>query len=268
MTRQEFQSLTSLISLEAGVVGKQDAYFDEHAIRIYDWCKRFNLLDQDLGDVLDIGPFYAYTPFVLKKNARSMTVIEGDDPAIDPLRTLYKKNGTDLRVMDLAELFGPVRGASRRLPFEDASFDTILFWETLEHFSFNPVPFLRELKRIARPGCRIITVVPNRASLFNLLSLLFGWNQARVMSGYFEHADDVSDGKNVYHGLHWREYTLLEFRYLFENSGFKILESGHILGFMHADKSRGKKLLIRKMYQALFGLVPASGTDVYTVCSV
>ena len=268
MTREEFQKVTAGISRQAGVVGKQDAYFEEHAVRIYDWCARFNLLDRDQGDVLDIGPFYAYTPFVLKNNARSMTVIEGDDPAIQPLRPIYEKNGMDLRVMDLSELFGPVRRASRRLPFEDASFDTILFWETLEHFSFNPVPFLRELKRIARPDCRIITVVPNRASLFNILSLFFGWNQARVMSSYFEHADDTSDGKNVYHGFHWREYTMLEFRYLFENSGFKILEAGHILGFMHADKARGKKLLIRKLYQAVFRLFPTTGTDVYVVCSV
>lgn len=268
MTRQEFESFTAQISTEAGVVGKQDAYFEEHRVRIYDWCARFHLFARELGDVLDIGPFYAYTPFVLQPNARSVTVIEGDDPAGEPLQRLYSKRGIDLRTLDLGGLFGAVEGASRRLPFPDSSFDTILFWETLEHFSFNPVPFLRELKRIARPGCRIITVVPNRASVFNMLSLVFGWNQIRVMKGYFEHADDLVNGKNVYHGFHWREYTLLEFRYLFENSGFKILESGHILGFIHADKAKGKKLLIRKFYQAVFRLLPQTGSDVYTVCSV
>jgi SAM-dependent methyltransferase len=268
MTRREFQSLTQSISTEAGVLDNHHAYFEEHAVRIYDWCLRFNLFDCDLGDVLDIGPFYAYTPFVLRSNSRSMTVIEANESSIQPLRVLYEKSEIDLHVMDLVDLFGPVRQASRQLPFKDASFDTILFWETLEHFSFNPVPFLRELKRIAKPGCRIITAVPNRASLFNVLSLFTGWNQERVMSGYFEHADDISDGKNVYHGLHWREYTLLEFRYLFGKSGFKILESGHILGFMHADKARGKKLLIRKLYQAVFRLFPTTGSDVYTISTV
>jgi hypothetical protein len=60
MTQEKFQKITAGISREAGVVVKQDAYFEEHAVRIYDLCVRFNPLDRDLGDVLDNGPFYAY----------------------------------------------------------------------------------------------------------------------------------------------------------------------------------------------------------------
>ncbi|MBE2181669.1 MAG: methyltransferase domain-containing protein [Chthoniobacterales bacterium] len=163
MTFHEYRSICDNLLREAFGDGRGDGYFDMHSNRVHEWLVRFDLF-KPLGNLLDIGPFFSLTPFLLQPNSSSVSVLEGDDPAADPLVKMYERRGIAANFTDLNELFGFPRGASRRLPYEDDLFDTILCWETMEHFSFNPVPFVKELGRIAKPDARIIVIVPDRAS--------------------------------------------------------------------------------------------------------
>jgi SAM-dependent methyltransferase len=44
----------------------------------------------------------------------------------------------------------------------------------MEHFNFNPVKFVREFRRVLKPGGKAYINVPNNASFQNLVSLIFG----------------------------------------------------------------------------------------------
>lgn len=61
------------------------------------------------------------------------------------------------------------------LPFEDAKFDRILSLETLEHVA-EPVRFLEELHRIAKPGARMVLSCPPSAIEipYRIYTFIFG----------------------------------------------------------------------------------------------
>jgi SAM-dependent methyltransferase len=46
------------------------------------------------------------------------------------------------------------------LPFEDDRFDAVVAIDVHEHLA-DPVPFTAELKRVARPGAKVVVTVPN-----------------------------------------------------------------------------------------------------------
>lgn len=50
--------------------------------------------------------------------------------------------------------------APERLPFDDAAFDAVVTIDVHEHLA-DPQPFSRELKRVTKPGGRVIVTVPN-----------------------------------------------------------------------------------------------------------
>ena len=128
--------------------------------RLHRTCELFGLFSNHLGNVLEIGPFFGYTPFLLRKQSSAYTVLEGNDPVVRPLESIYRQQDITLNYVDFFELFGPTRSAPHQLPLADATYDTILCWETMEHFNFNPVKFVRELHRVLKPG-GVFVIVPN-----------------------------------------------------------------------------------------------------------
>ena len=59
------------------------------------------------------------------------------------------------------------------LPFEDASFDVVVAGELLEHLQF-PERLVDEIRRVTRPGGRIVGSVPNGYRLKSRLRFLLG----------------------------------------------------------------------------------------------
>lgn len=251
------------ISARAGVLDGLHGYFENHASRIHHSMQQFGLNSGQLGHLLDVCPFFAYVPFLLKARTTSCQVLEGNDPSVYPLMPLYGERGIRFDFVDMHELFGPVIEASHRLPLEDASFDTVLCWETMEHFSFNPVKFVRELGRILRPGGRIHITVPNRASFQNLASLVFGRGEASAVEGYFRFEHTMTNGRNVFYGFHWREYTPGELRNLFTQAGLKVLSCGTFTAFQGADRKSALRRFARGMSSAGSRLLPRYGTNVF-----
>jgi len=80
-----------------------------------------------------------------------------------------------------------------RIPFEDAQFDSVLCNQVLEHV-FQPDEFLLEIKRILKPGGKLLISVP------------FLWN---------EHEEPLDFARYSSYGL----------QYLLRKRGFEILES-------------------------------------------
>jgi SAM-dependent methyltransferase len=265
ITREEFAAQALELSREANVVDGFHGYFVAHGDRLYQSCVLFDLLDRKLGAALEVGPFYGYTPFLLRPNADSYTVLEGDDPAAYPLKPLYEKRRITLQFVDFFESFGPSLTATHSLPLRDASFDTVLCWETMEHFNFNPVKFVRELHRVLKPGGQVCITVPNSASFQSILGLVSGRAERGHIDNYFKFEDYISNGKKAYYGFHWREYSRFELGRLFAQAGFKVRRCDTFVAFQaHASTSIPRRL-VRVANVALAGVLRRYGTHVYLI---
>lgn len=186
-----------------------------------------------------------------------MTVIEGEDPAVHPLKPLYREAGVPLVLCDLGEVFGAARVERRRLPFPDNAFDVITCWETMEHFNFNPVGFVRDLKRLLKPGGRVLVTAPNVANLANRVRLLCGRPIGMAMTHYREFYG-YNEGRFL--GFHWREYTLAELERLFQLEGFEIRSARHMLTFENRAALSAARRLKRMAAKVAFALLPSSAS--------
>ncbi|HKO43258.1 MAG TPA: glycosyltransferase [Pyrinomonadaceae bacterium] len=97
-----------------------------------------------------------------------------------------------------------------RFPYEDNSFDVVLFCEIIEHLLSDPVHALAEIKRVLKPGGSLILTTPNVARLENAEKILAGQNIYDPYSGYGPY------------GRHNREYTETDLRNVLSANGFNI----------------------------------------------
>lgn len=100
------------------------------------------------------------------------------------------------------------------LPYSDQSFDVVNFSETLEHLNFNPLPVVKELHRVLKPGGRVLITTPNALRLGNRVRFLMGHN-------VFADLNNLCWGDP--YSAHYREYSLDEVVQLLEWGGFTIL---------------------------------------------
>lgn len=98
-------------------------------------------------------------------------------------------------------------------PFENDSFDVVLFCEIIEHLLMNPLAALREIHRILRPQGILILTTPNVCRLQNVLAMVNGANIYDPYSGFGPY------------GRHNREYSRDELHRLLEFAGFDIESS-------------------------------------------
>jgi len=262
MTTTEYLKAATVISTEAGVLDSLHAYLVQEVSRICRTCNLFRLFDGKLGKVIEIGPFFAYTPFMLQGGADSYVVIEGDDPAVYPLRPLYEKRGIDLRLLDLFDVFGGVFDAPAQLPFNEGEFDTVICWETMEHFNFNPVKFVRELHRILKPGGIACITVPNKASLERHVALLTGYRDEASIDAYFRFEDYLSNGRRRFLGFHWREYSCRELALLFQKAGFEVRKATTFVEFQTRECPTLFRRVVRGIVRGATAVLPRCGTNV------
>ena len=267
MTKKQFVTKAEEISRRAQVMDGLHGYFSSHASRLHHCCELFNLFSENLGDVLEIGPFYGYTPFLLRQNSSKYKVLEGDDPTVYPLKPLYDEAAIQLSFVDFFEMFGPTHNASHKLAEADSSYDTILCWETMEHFNFNPVKFVRELHRVLKPSGQVCITVPNRGSFQSIYSLLFGRNQNNIIKSYFTFEDYVSNGKKAFYGFHWREYTPKELASLFNQAGFEVKVCKTFTAFQDHAQLKFTRKVARIFARVSSRLFNRFGTHVYLIAN-
>ncbi len=99
---------------------------------------------------------------------------------------------------------------SERFPFEDSSFDVVIFCEIIEHLLMDSATVLREIKRVLKPNGKLVLSTPNVARLENVLRIIAGVNIYDPYSG------------NGPYGRHNREYTKHELFSLLDYLGFTL----------------------------------------------
>ena len=190
--------------------------------------------------LLDIGP----TPYTLYlKDRRPDWEVQALDRT-PLLAERFAEHDVVLRHVDLDE---------DALPYEDASFDVVVFTEVLEHVFRPPSELLREIHRILRPGGTLLLSVPNIATLANRLGLLFGRSPLPAADHAFR--------KEWMHGHgHLHEYTMSEIADLVAANGF-VVERRR---FVHAGPSdlrqarwASPRFWLRLVYALAQSAVPA-----------
>src|SRR5215212_7354278 len=100
-------------------------------------------------------------------------------------RAGYELAGVDLFPEQRAELWRSLEVEVRfcnldeqPLPYADASYDAVVFSEVIEHLAGSPLPALREMARVLRPGGRLVVTTPNqlyiKSRLRTLVDILLG----------------------------------------------------------------------------------------------
>jgi len=258
MNASEYKDFADRLASEAKIGEGMHGYFLLHHTRLWQTASHFDLWNLRGKKILEIGPFFSYTPFILREQGNEVHVIEGDDPAVHPLATVYKNRGIEFAICDLFQVFGAPDTKRHRLPFDDSQFDAVICWETMEHFNFNPVGFVRELRRILKPGGRAFITVPNVASLGGRVRLLLGKGIGTKPGDYIRFYN--YEGGRAFLGFHWREYALSELTQLFASQQFDILSAGHLLTFQHYDHLPLSKKIQRLTGRCVFALCPGMGT--------
>jgi SAM-dependent methyltransferase len=211
-------------------------YFNFH-------CRRFDYLLDKLEKFyapgkkfLDIGSFQGFMMLGAKLAGYDVFGIDLLK-YVEAMAPLSRKYNFDNRAGDLRD----------PLPFADATFDLILFSEVLEHFDFHPLSFFKEIKRILKPGGRIIITTPNLCRLNNCLSLIF--NQSINW--------DIKE--NYHENIHRREFTKSEIDWLLAEAGLKIFSS-EFVNFKYPNLGRAVQLS-----DLVTGLWPSKRRDLVIV---
>jgi SAM-dependent methyltransferase len=94
-------------------------------------------------------------------------------------------------------------------PYEDSSFEVVMFCEIIEHLLMNPVHTLKEIRRVLKPGGLLVVTTPNVARLNNVLAMADGLSIYDPYSGFGPY------------GRHNREFSMHELVQLLKFSGFE-----------------------------------------------
>jgi glycosyltransferase involved in cell wall biosynthesis/SAM-dependent methyltransferase len=97
-----------------------------------------------------------------------------------------------------------------RFPYDDESFDVVLFCEIIEHLLSDPAHALIEIRRVLKAGGVLVLTTPNVVRLDNLRKVIAGENVYDPYSGYGAY------------GRHNREYTQEELYSLLTANGFVV----------------------------------------------
>lgn len=160
--------------------------------------------------ILEIGGFPFFLSSALVRSGMSLEVI---DLMSDLAAHVVDNKGIVVTPCDIER---------EPLPYDDGTFDEIVFNEVFEHLRINPIRTLREVFRVLRPGGRLWLSTPNMGSLKGIANLILkneAWSV--VGSGVFEQYAHIET-----HGWmgHVREYTSKEVSQFLKRIGFDISE--------------------------------------------
>jgi SAM-dependent methyltransferase len=119
--------------------------------------------------VLDYGCGTGYGASMLAENNTDVVAIDIDTQVIGYARTQYPQTNLTFETVEPAE--------SGRLPYADASFDTVVSFQVIEHVK-NVDRYLAEIVRVLRPGGEFISATPDRSA--RLFSMQQPWNMHHV----------------------------------------------------------------------------------------
>ena len=155
--------------------------------------------------ILEIGSFPFHLTYCLKKLNYSITGL-----AINPDRakSFIDRHNLIVKKCDIEK---------EKMPFDDNSFNFIIFSEVFEHLRIDPISSLKEINRILKPDGIMILATPNLYSLGKIILFNLG-------KGFNNPYEEFEKIHTIGHMGHIREYSTKEVREFLENTGFKIIK--------------------------------------------
>lgn len=153
------------------------------------------------GDVLDVGSNMPFACMYAQRREGTVTLINHGSQATHELRFLSKV--LSIHLLDIQR---------DRLPFDDATFDSVVFLEVIEHLSVDPMAALMEINRVTRDQGYLLMSTPNIISYRAIQAAIAG-RHPQLSSQYLR--TDSADRHN-------REYTPAELADLVTASGYEI----------------------------------------------
>ncbi len=117
-------------------------------------------------------------------------------------------------------------------PYSDASFDTVLCCELIEHLFADPMHMMSEINRILKPGGHLVLTTPNLGSLRAISAILQGYHPS-FFPAYIRPRKEGEEAE----ARHNREYVPMEIQHLLTDAGFEVLrlETGEFLEEPHPE---------------------------------
>lgn len=121
-------------------------------------------------------------------------------------------------------------------PYKDNAFDLVLCSEVVEHLPHSPMPALREMYRVTKPGGHVLITTPNITRSINQGKMLLGRAPAYSIDAFLA---NEGKGNNLYH-RHNREFTLRELTTLTKHAGWTITKATHFISY-HPFRRRNRR---------------------------
>ncbi len=195
---------------EIGFVDDEAAYLAFNRVRFRETLRRVAAAVPAGARVLDVGGQFLHLALALREMGYAVDAVDVAPYAEDP--DLLARASGRLRVHRI--------GSLGRLDFPDATFDSVLVLEVLEHLAQNPRPLWVEVARVLKPRGRLIVTTPNLyrvggggGAVLQVLRLLRG-------RGMTPTVDEVLALQTGAH--HWKEYGRWELRRYFSLLGWHI----------------------------------------------
>jgi SAM-dependent methyltransferase len=206
MTEQDLRAIFLSFSLDNGPVGQLDPYVHD---ALYRFIHSWQLVRNESGKCLELGANPYFITWLLQEHtALDLTLANyfgGDEGK--GLQTLSWQDGASRKSSTFN--FDHFNMEESRFPYEDASFDVVLYCEIIEHLLMNPVHTLTEIRRVMKPGGLLVVTTPNVARLGNILAMADGRSIYDPYSGFGPY------------GRHNREFSMGELLHLLAFAGFE-----------------------------------------------
>ncbi|MEB2776531.1 class I SAM-dependent methyltransferase [Algoriphagus sp. D3-2-R+10] len=206
-----FKSLESELR-EKSKPGSNDLeYFEFHKNRF----KRFDQFLDSLAhrmpnssaslNVLEIGSHYLHTSLLLANRSYTIDAMDVDEFwQLDFVKERAERYGLNAIIEN---------DISRLKPFRDVQdkYDLVVFTEILEHITFNPIQFWKQIYQILKPGGLIYISTPNAFALPNYVRAI---KNSIGLKSIGITVDDIFS--KVTYGHHWKEYSANEIKKYFK----------------------------------------------------
>jgi SAM-dependent methyltransferase len=159
-----------------------------------------------IGTFVDIGTGRGIAPRFVKKIKESVISFDSKSAA----------GSSAIENIKLANIQGEYCDMyNEKLPLGDNSCDLVFFGDVIEHLLHSPKPVLLEFNRILSDQGVVIATTPNACRLTVRLKMLLGYSNWANIYEFFD---------KDFHPGHHHEYTIDEFKRIFELTGFEIIE--------------------------------------------
>jgi SAM-dependent methyltransferase len=173
-TESELEAVMSTIRVDDGPEAELAGYMNESYWRfLHTW----GLVAGESGRALELGSNPYFTTWLLRHHTDlDLTLANyfgSDEREITQTVGYRDREGASQSFEIRADLFDL---ETERFPYDDGSFDVVLFCEIIEHLIADPMHALSEIHRVLRPGGLMVITTPNVARLDNVLRLIDGEN--------------------------------------------------------------------------------------------